>query len=145
MNNRDKSMFSVAKKISELSDYKTKRVHIGCVIVLGNRIISTGYNSNKTSPLQKKYNRLEYSEESPHKMHAEVKALTPLINHWSYNPIDFNKIKLYTYREKSNGELGSSRPCPRCMQLIKELGIKQLYYTTDDGFCEERIDLNENF
>lgn len=32
-----------------------------------------------------------------------------------------------------------SRPCPRCMELIKEQGIKKICYTTNDGYVDERI------
>lgn len=46
---------------------------------------------------------------------------------------------LVTYRNKKDGSLGMSRPCDRCMQLIKKLGIKKLLYTTDNGFAEEKL------
>lgn len=137
------SIFSIARKVSQLSDFKKRKaVHIGCVVLEGSRVVSTGYNSTKTSPLQKKCNRGEFIEESPHCNHAEVKALAPLINSPKYD-IDFSKVKLYTYREKADGSLGLSRPCRRCMSLIKELGIKQIFYTTEDGYCEERIDYSD--
>ena len=29
--------------------------------------------------------------------------------------------------------------CPSCMQAIKDLGIRNIYFTTDDGFGYERI------
>ena len=35
--------------------------------------------------------------------------------------------------------LGPSRPCPRCMQLIKSVGIRRIKYTTNDGFASELI------
>lgn len=135
-----KSLFEIAKRVSELSTYSNthtkSRVKIGCVVVQGHQIISSGYNSNKTNPLQQKYNRLRFDEDSPHKMHAEVAALSPLINNRS---IDFSKVKLFMYREKMDHTLGKSRPCKSCMALIKDLGIRDIYYTTDDGYCHESI------
>lgn len=35
---------------------------------------------------------------------------------------------------------GLARPCPACMAMIKNLGIKKIYYTTDDGFAFEQLE-----
>ena len=131
-----KSFFDIAKKVSELSTYHRKNVKIGCLVVLGHRIIGSGYNSDKTSPVQRKYNKLRFSEETPHRLHAEISALLPLLNN---KDIDFSKVKIFTYREKADHSLGKSRPCKSCMALIKDLGIKHIYYTTDDGYCHEVV------
>lgn len=136
LTNSQKSFFDIAKKVSELSTFHRKNVKIGCLIVSGHRIISSGYNSDKTNPIQKKYNRLRFSEESPHRLHAEISALLPLLNN---KDIDFSKVKIFTYREKADHSLGKSRPCKSCMALIKDLGIKHIYYTTDDGYCHEVV------
>ena len=136
LTNSQKSFFDIAKKVSELSTFHRKNVKIGCLIVSGHRIISSGYNSDKTNPIQKKYNRLRFSEETPHRLHAEVSALLPLLNN---KDIDFSKVKIFTYREKADHSLGTSRPCKSCMALIKDLGIKNIYYTTDDGYCHEIV------
>ena len=32
-----------------------------------------------------------------------------------------------------------ARPCPACMQAIKDMGIKHIAYTTDDGSANELI------
>ena len=136
LTNSQKSFFDIAKKVSELSTFHRKNVKIGCLIVSGHRIISSGYNSDKTNPIQKKYNRLRFSEETPHRLHAEITALLPLLNN---KDIDFSKVKIFTYREKADHSLGKSRPCKSCMTLIKDLGIKHIYYTTDDGYCHELV------
>ena len=136
LTNSQKSFFDIAKKVSELSTFHRKNVKIGCLIVSGHRIISSGYNSDKTNPIQKKYNRLRFSVETPHKLHAEISALLPLLNN---KDIDFSKVKIFTYREKADHSLGKSRPCKSCMALIKDLGIKNIYYTTDDGYCHEVV------
>lgn len=136
LTNSQKSFFDIAKKVSELSTFHRKNVKIGCLIVSGHRIISSGYNSDKTNPIQKKYNRLRFSEETPHRLHAEISALLPLLNN---KDIDFSKVKIFTYREKADHSLGKSRPCKSCMALIKDLGIKHIYYTTDDGYCHEVV------
>lgn len=75
-----KSFFDMTKKVSELSTYHKSKIKVGCLVVYGHRIISSGFNSDKTNPIQRKYNKLRFSEDSPHKLHAEVSALLPLMN-----------------------------------------------------------------
>lgn len=135
LSKKDKMYFNIAKEISKLSDFP--RIHVGCVAVYKHRIISTGVNSLKTRPLQKKYNRFRYDDDStPHCMHSEVAALSSLVG----NPeIDFKNVSLYIYRENGKRELAQARPCRGCMQLIMDLGIRDIYYTNEKGFSHERI------
>lgn len=134
MTNRDYSFFNIAKEISFMSPYP--RHHIGCVITYKNRIISSGYNSNKTSPLQKKYNAIRFTADTPAKNHAETKALIPLLK---MKDIDLSKVKVYCYREHADGTIAVSRPCASCMRMLKDNNIHNIYYTTEDGYANEQI------
>ena len=41
--------------------------------------------------------------------------------------------------ELKTGEKACSKPCPACSRLIKNLGIKNVYYIDEDGdFVKER-------
>ena len=65
-----RAYFKAAKAMSKLSDYKQK---IGCVVVYKHRIISSGFNHHKTNPLQKKYNKYRFDEDTGfHSVHAET-------------------------------------------------------------------------
>lgn len=33
-------------------------------------------------------------------------------------------------------------PCPSCMAAIKDLGIRHIYYTTNDGYAYEEVENN---
>ena len=126
--------FAAAKAVSELSDHKHYK--IGAVVVMNHRIISSASNSNsKTHPLQKKYNKYRFTDEGDHKQHAELAALVPLIR----DGIDLSNAAIYVYRVHKNGTLAMSRPCPSCMQLIKDVGIKRVFYTTENGYAYEKI------
>lgn len=130
-----KSYFSAAKAISALSN--VKQTKMGCVVVYKHRIISSGHNSCKTNPLQKKYNKYRfYEDDGKHSIHAEVDALLPLLGQ---NDINFSHVYLYIYREHKNGELGIARPCKSCFKLIKDLGIRNIYYSNEGGFSHEEI------
>lgn len=129
-----RAYFKAAKAVSEMSDFE--RVKIGAVAVYGHRIISSGTNSTKTNPLQKKYNIHRFDVESMHTLHAETQCLLPLIGR---KDIDFSRVYLYIYREHKDGSLAMSRPCKSCEQLIKNLGIKKVYYTGDGSFIAENF------
>lgn len=128
-----RAYFKAAMAISKLSDFK--RVRVGCVAVYGHRIISSGTNSTKTNPLQKKYNAYRFEEDAgSHMLHAECQCLLPLIGN---KDIDFSKVYLYIYREFKHGGLAIAKPCPSCEQLIRDLGIKKVYYTGDNSYISE--------
>ena len=133
MTKRDEIFMNIAKEVSKLSDYP--RYHIGCVAVEGKRILSTACNSQKTHPLQCRYNRFRDVYNYPHKVHAEVACLSPLIGK---KDVDFSRISLYVYREHKNEFLALARPCASCAQLIKDLGIKNVYYTGESSLIYER-------
>lgn len=127
-----RAYFKAAKAVAEMSNFY--KVNIGCVAVYSHRIISSGANSNKTNPLQKKYNVHRFSVDSVHTLHAETQCLLPLIGR---KDIDFSRVSLYIYRKHKDGTLALAKPCPSCMALIKELGIKKVYYTGNDSYVSE--------
>lgn len=102
-----------------------------------NHILSVGYNTNKTHPIQKKYNKyrdMEYDGIEPSSgLHAEMMALLGLKD----MDIDYSKVKLYIYREDNDGKLRNCRPCEACMELIDRMGIKKIFYTTENGYATE--------
>ena len=69
------------------------------------------------------------------KLHAEINCLNSIRN----MDINFSKVKLYIYRIRKDRPFGLSRPCPSCMAAIKDIGIKDIFYTTNDGFVHEKI------
>ena len=129
-----RAYFKAAKAMAELSDFP--RVQIGCCAVYKHKIISSGCNSLKTNPTQKRLNIYRFSVDTPHTVHAELACLLPLINR---KDIDFSNVSLYIYREFKNQTPAISRPCPSCMALIRQLGIRKLYYTGDSSYINEEI------
>lgn len=131
--------FNKAKNASKFSDFK--RYHIGCVAVYKGYILSVGFNSNKTHPIQKIYNKERFEEDNtPHSLHAEIAALCLIKNR---NDIEWGSVELYIYRENKKGEPRLSKPCASCLAMIKDLGIKDIYYTTDGGYAHLNIITNK--
>lgn len=137
MTNKDKRFFNIAREAALLSDFHG--TNVGAAIVEGKRIISTGFNSSKTRPLQDRYNRYRNFADmrnSTPSAHAEINALSPLIG----KDIDWERVSIYIYREKKTGERGCSRPCAACRRLIKDLGIKSIYFIDEnDNFTREKV------
>lgn len=128
-----KSYFKAAKSMSELSDHRCK---MGCVVVRGHRIISSGHNSaSKRHAFQAKIDKKFFNCECAGYLHAETDALIPLIKEGA----DLSGASIYVYRTMRDGSVGMARPCPRCMGVIKSCGIKSINYSTPDGYACETI------
>ena len=144
MNNRDYRYFEMARQEALKSDFD--RFHVGCVIVYKGRIIGRGANSDKTHPLQQKYNKerhfnkLNGAKPIKHSIHAELAALKS-IPYPIQESIDWGKVKIYVFRIAPGKKLhqGCARPCAGCMKALRDKNIQKVYYSTDDGYCYERI------
>jgi len=133
LSKKEYAYFNAARSVAMLSDH---RVHIGSVLVKGHKIISSGYNSNtRTDKVQAELDKIEFDVESIGKLHSEADCLLPFIKRKK----DISGSTLYVYREKKDGTIAMSRPCSRCMKLIKLAGIKKICYTTDDGVARETL------
>lgn len=135
---RNLKFFKKAKSMTELSDFN--HVHLGCVMVFKNKIISTGYNTYKTHPIQKKYQcDREFSVKGNvshlHAKHAEIDCLVSV----KREDIDWSKVEVYIYRAMKIRPFGMARPCKACMKALQEKGIKHIYYTSDNGLVYENI------
>lgn len=131
----DYKYFLKARQAALISDFH--KTHIGCVAVYHGNVFGIGCNCNKTHPMQKKYNKFrKKSDGLLPKLHAEINC----INSIKHLNINFSKVKLYIYRIRKDQPFGLARPCPSCMAAIKDIGIRDIYYTTNDGYVYERIE-----
>lgn len=133
----DYRYFSKAHQSALVSDFD--KTHVGCIAVYQGNIIAIGCNTHKTHPRQQYYNRFREVNCASHnclpKMHAEIHCLNAIRN----MDINFSRVKLYVYRIRQDQEFGLSRPCASCMAAIRDLGIRQIYYTTNDGYVFEKL------
>jgi len=103
--------FDLARKVSKLSDHK--RFGLGAVIVSGSKIISVGANKLKTHPK---------STHPYQSLHAEMAAIISAHQ-------DLSKCDIYVYRETKQGVQAMAKPCIYCQTMIKEAGIRTVYYS----------------
>ena len=134
--------FKLAKNASKLSDYNRKKIHIGAILVYKNKIIANGWNTQKTSPVQYKYNlyrqsldidRFFSANDHPPCIHAEMKCLIDSKD----MDVDWSKVSLFVYRESGN-KTRICRPCLSCEKALKDRGIKNIYYTSEKGYNYEK-------
>lgn len=133
--------FKFARAAAQWADYQGTRSapSIGAVAIYKGSIVAEAWNTNKTSTLQARYNVYRYEPaDTPCKAHCETQLIQRL--RWKFgNSIDWSKVYIYLYREYKDGKLAPSRPCQSCMAMLKDFGIKKIYYTTEDGYAEEKI------
>ena len=124
MTKRDLKFYSVAKAVSKTSTYG--KILIGAIIVYKREIISVGANCRKTHPLQMLYDRYRDSSVDwcHHYLHAEMNAIIHADKEYLPNSV------IYIFREDRNGKIANCRPCEACMNMIKDVGIKKIYYTS---------------
>lgn len=142
--NFDMRMFDKALKIAALSDFKQFKT--GCVLTYKKHILAFAPNGEKTSPEQAHYNKFRnfnHVQGKPihHKIHAEIAAL-----HKVPYPVgletDWNKVNVYVARISPGRKkgIGLARPCEGCLKALEDIGIRNIFYTTNDGTCAyERI------
>lgn len=138
--NFDMRMFDKAR--IEAEKVRNQRAKVGCVITYKGHIIGRGHNSAKTNPLQKQYNRRyrKFNNDDGQcildTVHAEIKAIQS-ISYVTGVEVDWQKAKVFVYRLAAGKPLGygCAKPCPACMNAIRDLGVKDIFYTEDDGFA----------
>lgn len=99
----------------------THHPHIGAVVFKGKRIFGSGHNGIRSSSLPMKHRHWEES------LHAEQAALLNL---------DWDKLKgcsMLVVRVSKTGMFGICKPCPMCSKIINHVGIKNVYYSNEQG------------
>ena len=112
------------------SDYK--RIHIGSCIIKKHSIISTGCNQNKSHPIQNKYNHELKFKKHKDCLHAEIDALIKASK-------EANGATMYIFRRGLDNIYRNCKPCPACMKMIKDYGIKRVVYTIENGIKEMNV------
>ena len=133
--------FRFAKQAAQFADYHGTRSDpaIGAIAIYKGSLVAEAWNTDKTSTLQARYNVYRYAPaNTPCKTHAEAALIQKI--RWRFGAnIDWARVHIYLYREYKDGKLAPSRPCPSCMALLRDVGIKKVMYTTEDGYVEEKI------
>ena len=106
------------------------KFRLGAILVYKNNIVSIGMNSYKTHPLMAARTEWPF-------LHAEQHAIVRA------GVDNCEGLDLYIARVLKNNDLALSKPCDVCTELIKDVGIKNVYYSTDaKKFIHDASQLN---
>lgn len=108
--------FDEVIKQSKKSSYK---VPMGAVVVHKNKIVGKGFN-------------IAHSTGNPHVdgVHAEMSAL-------NNTTAKFRKgSTVLVGRVNKNGEYAIAKPCERCETVMRKMGVKDVWYSTSDGWTK---------
>lgn len=100
---------------------KSRNTH-GAVVVKGGRILGTGFNKDRNHPRVVSPERIK----TDCSYHAEEIAIKE-------SGEKVRGAKIYIARVNRHGQDRDSGPCPKCLTLIKEVGIKKIVYTSEKG------------
>jgi len=125
-----------AKAVRLSSDYKFFRM--GSCIFTSKRILVSGANVNKTSPMQGEYNKYRPFDTRHMRSccHAEMSALIRFKR--LYPDIDGSDVSILVYRETADGCYAMAKPCPACEHALRDAGITNIYYTDRNKLCYEK-------
>lgn len=132
---KDEKYMSMVRRLAINNHMKTK---LAACLVLRNEVISIGFNSDKSHPIQARFGR---NSESIFK-HAEIDCIINALKHIEKE--DLQRATLYVYRVKKKSKEdpvlvdGLSKPCKGCCKAIEHFGIKKVVYSTGENgiYCE---------
>jgi len=122
------TLLSIAEDIEE----PVRCYRLAAGIIYKNTLVSVGVNSYKTDPFQAKYSK---NEKAIH-LHAEVSAIKNALRQLSVDDIQKATLVVVRVKRKTNKEPYSpamAKPCSGCRRCMVEFGIKNVYYTGEEG------------
>ena len=103
------------------------RKKVGAILLNKGKVVAKGVNQDtKSHPLQAQLAELVGLEEKIY-LHAEISALIKCKS-------NVDTIVVARLGGHEGDELRNAKPCKICSLALQKAGIKNIYYTTDDGF-----------
>jgi len=110
----------------EESKKSTHQQRCAAVIFKRNKIISKGFNTSQksTKHLKKKFQKW------PGTIHAEVDAIIKA-------KTDLKRCSILVVRINKNEQLRLAKPCKYCQMYLEYIGIRKIFYTTNESVVKE--------
>lgn len=116
---------SFYKRTIDIALTSPSKKQVGAILLKKNNIIAEATNlEKKTHPIQARWAQRAGLHEKIY-LHAEIAALVKCRD---------DADTIIVARINSEGKLRNAKPCPVCTMALKEAGIHNVHYTTDDGF-----------
>jgi tRNA(Arg) A34 adenosine deaminase TadA len=109
----------------ETAKSSPSRRRVGAVLLKKSKVVATAVNlEEKSHPLQAKLARKVGLGEKIY-LHAEISALIKCKE---------DADTIIVARVNTQDKLRMAKPCPICALALEQEGIKNVYYTTNEGF-----------
>ena len=124
--------YKLARSASIKSDFY--RCHTGAVAIYGNKVLAIGWNSDRTSLMQARYNSMMRGFDG-HKFKSSLHAEMMVLNKIRFLDIDFSQVRICVWRGQDMPRI--SKPCAACEKAMRDLGIKKVFYTGNNSYISE--------
>ena len=117
--------FGLAKNVAFNSSYG--KIRHGAALVKGGSVKNVSFNKDSYNSFG---NRFRTKDRGPATMHAELGCILGISRNVTAG------ADLYVCRINNNGDFRYSKPCAMCHDALKHVGVKRVYYTTNDNTIE---------
>tara|TARA_R100000008_G_C3585009_1_gene171536 strand:+ start:1750 stop:2187 length:438 start_codon:yes stop_codon:yes gene_type:complete len=118
-------LFSLAKNIASGSEYG--KIRHGALLVKGGSVLNASCNKENYSSFGRRFR-------CPHRGHATVHAELGCVLGMPRDVTTGSDV--YVCRINREGEFRNSKPCAMCHAALKHVGVKRVYYTTNNNRIE---------
>jgi len=123
-----KKAIDIAHAMCPLMRNKGLRASHVAFLIKKNRIVKIGWNKPKTNPNSQKYPYIGLTgEKITVNTHAELDVI---LKSGQENLCDHEIIVL---RVDGEGKLNNSKPCNGCLHLLKQVAVKNIFYSNSKG------------
>ena len=125
MSKKIKRYFDLGRNIAHNSPYG--KIRHGALLVKGGSVRNVSFNKENYSSFGTRFR-------NPNRGHATVHAELGCILGMPRNVT--SGADIYVCRINRAGEFRNSKPCAMCHAALKHVGVKRVYYTTNDNTVE---------
>mgnify|MGYP000296549838 FL=1 len=115
----------LARRMAEQSTYGN--ISHGAVLVKGGSVINASYNKDNSCSFGSRFRDPDRGRAT---LHAELGCILNLDKSVTQG------ATIYVVRVGKRGDFKMSKPCPMCNGALKHVGIKKVFYTSDEGTLE---------
>jgi len=119
---KDRKLIERAIENAEKSDMK---FHIGSVMTENGKVVGNGYNSKRS---QYCFDGKKFNHNSCHSEMAAIIDASRRTQRRRRKRSRPGKSNIYTAKVSKEGMISNSFPCFRCVQWMKEVGIRHIFY-----------------
>ena len=123
--NRTQRYLNLARSMAWQSTYG--KIRHGAVLVKGGSVINTCYNKDKFCSFGAKFRDFNRGKAT---VHAELGCVLGVSRNVTTG------ADIYVCRVNRKGDFRNSKPCAMCHEILSHVGIKRVYYTTNEGTVE---------